>query len=36
MDVVGFLHEQGFKYVKNVKGGLDAWCVEIDPSVPKY
>ncbi|HTV41255.1 MAG TPA: molybdopterin-synthase adenylyltransferase MoeB [Candidatus Sulfotelmatobacter sp.] len=35
-DVVDFLHEQGFKYVKNVKGGMDAWSLEIDPSVPKY
>ncbi|HXC35184.1 MAG TPA: molybdopterin-synthase adenylyltransferase MoeB [Candidatus Acidoferrales bacterium] len=36
MDVVEFLHEQGFKYVKNIKGGLDAWSAEIDPSVPRY
>ena len=35
-DVVDFLQEQGFKYVKNVKGGMDAWSLEIDPSVPKY
>lgn len=35
-DVVDFLKEQGFKYVKNVKGGLDAWSAEIDPSVPRY
>jgi adenylyltransferase/sulfurtransferase len=31
-----FLREQGFKYVKNVKGGLDAWSKEIDRSVPRY
>ncbi|HEX3627680.1 MAG TPA: molybdopterin-synthase adenylyltransferase MoeB [Verrucomicrobiae bacterium] len=35
-DVVDYLQERGFKYVKNVKGGLDAWSLEIDPSVPKY
>ena len=35
-DVVGFLHEQGFKYVKNVKGGTDAWAREIDPKMPRY
>lgn len=35
-DVVGFLHEQGFKYVKNVRGGLDAWSAEIDPNFPRY
>ena len=31
-----FLREQGFKYVKSVKGGISAWADEIDPSVPKY
>ena len=31
-----FLKEQGFKYVKSVKGGISAWADEIDPSVAKY
>ncbi len=31
-----FLREQGFKYVKSVKGGIHAWADEIDHSVPKY
>ncbi len=31
-----FLREQGFKYVKSVKGGINAWSDEIDHSVPKY
>jgi sulfur-carrier protein adenylyltransferase/sulfurtransferase len=31
-----FLREQGFKYLKNVKGGILAWSEEIDPDVPKY
>jgi sulfur-carrier protein adenylyltransferase/sulfurtransferase len=31
-----FLREQGFKYVKSVKGGVDAWADEIDSSVAKY
>src|SRR3954451_7455804 len=31
-----FLREQGFKYVKSVKGGINAWADEIDHSVPKY
>jgi sulfur-carrier protein adenylyltransferase/sulfurtransferase len=31
-----FLREQGFKYLKNVKGGILAWADEIDPNVPKY
>lgn len=33
---VGFLKERGFKDVKSVKGGIDAWSIEIDPSVPRY
>ena len=31
-----FLREQGFKYVKSVKGGINGWSDEIDPSIPKY
>jgi adenylyltransferase/sulfurtransferase len=31
-----FLREQGFKYLKSVKGGITAWADQIDPSVPKY
>lgn len=26
----------GFKRVKNLAGGIDAWSTEIDPSVPRY
>jgi adenylyltransferase/sulfurtransferase len=33
---VQFLREQGFKYLKSVKGGIDSWCDEIDHSVPRY
>lgn len=36
MKALGFLREQGFKYLKNVKGGILAWSDEIDQSVPKY
>ncbi|HSH14810.1 MAG TPA: molybdopterin-synthase adenylyltransferase MoeB [Verrucomicrobiae bacterium] len=36
MKVLNFLREQGFKYVKSVRGGISAWSDEIDPSVPKY
>jgi adenylyltransferase/sulfurtransferase len=36
MKAVRFLKEQGFKYVKSVKGGISAWADEIDPKVPKY
>lgn len=36
MKALNFLREQGFKYVKSVKGGILAWADEIDPNVPKY
>jgi molybdopterin/thiamine biosynthesis adenylyltransferase/rhodanese-related sulfurtransferase len=36
MKALKFLREQGFKYLKNVKGGINAWSDEIDHSVPKY
>jgi adenylyltransferase/sulfurtransferase len=36
LKAVKFLQEQGFKYVKSVKGGITAWAEEIDPKVPKY
>ena len=36
MKALNFLREQGFKYVKSVKGGINAWADEIDHSVPKY
>jgi len=31
-----FLREQGFKYLKSVKGGITAWADEIDHAVPRY
>jgi adenylyltransferase/sulfurtransferase len=36
MRALQFLREQGFKYVKSVKGGITAWSDEIDHNVPKY
>ena len=36
LKAVNFLKQQGFKYVKSVKGGISAWSDEIDSSVPKY
>lgn len=35
-DAVGFLLQQGFSNVKNLIGGIDAWSVEVDSSVPRY
>ena len=36
LKAVKFLKEQGFKYVKSVKGGISAWADEIDHNVAKY
>ena len=35
-DAAGFLLQQGFTKVKNLVGGIDAWSVQIDPTVPRY
>lgn len=31
-----FLQQQGYKNLLNLKGGIDAWSEEIDPSLPRY
>jgi adenylyltransferase/sulfurtransferase len=36
MKALEFLRQQGFKYVKSVKGGIDAWSDQIDHGVAKY
>jgi sulfur-carrier protein adenylyltransferase/sulfurtransferase len=36
MKALKFLREQGFKYLKSVKGGITAWSDEIDSGVPRY
>ncbi len=33
---VDFLRQAGFRKVKNMKGGIQAWSDKVDPSVPKY
>lgn len=35
-DAAGFLLQQGYQHVKNLVGGIDAWSVHIDPTVPRY
>ena len=27
---------QGFSKIYNVEGGIDAWSVKVDPTVPRY
>lgn len=34
--VVRFLREKGFAQAQSMKGGIDAWSVEVDPAVPRY
>jgi adenylyltransferase/sulfurtransferase len=36
MHALQFLRQHGFKHVKSVKGGIDAWSQEIDPAVARY
>ena len=36
MDATQFLLQQGFKNVKNLTGGINAWSMQVDPTVPKY
>jgi rhodanese-related sulfurtransferase len=36
LQVVAFLERQGFESVYNLAGGIDAWSVEVDPTVPRY
>jgi len=36
MMVASFLEEQGFEPVGNLAGGIDAWSVKVDRSVPRY
>jgi len=34
--VAHFLRERGFPSVLNLHGGIDAWSLRVDPSVPRY
>ncbi len=34
--VVNLLRQRGFKKVKNLKGGIDQWAIEIDPATRRY
>jgi adenylyltransferase/sulfurtransferase len=31
-----YLQSCGFKHVRNLAGGIDAWSIKVDPSVPRY
>src|SRR5262249_37576689 len=34
--VLQFLRQAGFQKAKNLRGGIDAWSREVDPSMPRY
>jgi len=36
MNVTAWLRRQGFEKAQSLRGGIDAWSVEIDPKVPRY
>jgi rhodanese-related sulfurtransferase len=36
MNVTVWLRNQGFEQVQSMRGGIDAWSVEIDPKIPRY
>jgi adenylyltransferase/sulfurtransferase len=33
---VNFLRQMGFSRAVNLAGGIEAWSVQVDPSVPRY
>ncbi len=33
---VGLLRRRGFSRARNLTGGIDAWSVEVDPTLPRY
>ena len=34
--VVSYLAQRDFGHVVNLAGGIDAWSISVDPSVPRY
>jgi rhodanese-related sulfurtransferase len=36
MNVAVWLRGQGFEQAQSVRGGIDAWSVEVDPTVKRY
>jgi len=36
LQVANWLREQGLEDCQSMAGGIDAWSLEIDPSVPRY
>jgi rhodanese-related sulfurtransferase len=36
MNVTVWLRNQGFEQVQSLRGGIDAWSVEVDPKITRY
>jgi rhodanese-related sulfurtransferase len=36
MNVTTWLRRQGFEKAQSLRGGIDAWSVEVDPKVARY
>jgi rhodanese-related sulfurtransferase len=36
MNVTAWLRQQGFEQVQSLRGGIDRWARDIDPSIPLY
>ena len=36
MNVTVWLRNQGFEQVQSIRGGIDAWSVEVDPKIARY
>jgi rhodanese-related sulfurtransferase len=36
MNVAVWLRNQGFEQAQSVRGGIDAWSTEVDPTVSRY
>jgi adenylyltransferase/sulfurtransferase len=36
MRALEFLRQSGFRKLRNLRGGIDAWSREVDPEVPRY
>jgi rhodanese-related sulfurtransferase len=36
LDAAAYFQGQGFKNVKSLRGGIDAWSREVDTTLPRY
>ncbi len=36
MNATAWLRRQGFEKAQSLRGGIEAWSIEIDPNLPRY